>query len=160
MFYLLVFLVLAHNLVRTSFSELIFSSPKHRAPKLIEHLARALLALCQLVHFLHQCFNTLNADTTSPAFNLSSINTDAFHMLFLLSCRMLLRSSFLTLRTSSWLLDLRALLFRRERRYVSLDADDSTSGTEEGALFLASCGSLRSFPEVVGEESFLKRSIP
>ena len=47
MFYLLVFLVLAHNLVRTSFSELIFSSPKHRAPKLIEHLARALLELCQ-----------------------------------------------------------------------------------------------------------------
>ena len=30
---------LAHNLVRTSFSKLILSSSKHRAPKLIEHSA-------------------------------------------------------------------------------------------------------------------------
>ena len=38
---------LDHNLVRTSFSELILYSPKPRAPKLIEHSVRALLALCQ-----------------------------------------------------------------------------------------------------------------
>ena len=42
-------LSLAYNLVRTSFSELILCSLKPRAPKLIEHAARALLALC---HFL------------------------------------------------------------------------------------------------------------
>ena len=47
MFYLLTFLVLAYNLVRTSFSELIPSSPKPRSPKLIEHLAGATVTLCQ-----------------------------------------------------------------------------------------------------------------
>jgi len=48
MFYLLAFLVLAHNLVRTSFSELNPSSPKPRSPKLIEHSAGASVTLCQI----------------------------------------------------------------------------------------------------------------
>ena len=42
---------LAHNLVRMSFSKLILYSPKPRAPKLIEHLARALLALYHFERF-------------------------------------------------------------------------------------------------------------
>ena len=47
-FYLFIYLVLAYNLVRKSFSELNLSSPKLRAPKSIGHLARALVALYYL----------------------------------------------------------------------------------------------------------------